>query len=150
MVATNYDIHIIDGIIFALGKPPVAAIGRARTFRPDPHGDRTDVATVIYECADGATWTHVTQSLDNNFEVTTLSASFYGMKATAHLQYGGKVYVRGGDQHYSGQVGSVFNEGVDRNIASFYQNITGGHFANENKFSLSLPAGQAMICLGKP
>ena len=128
----SYDIHIIDGIIFALGKPPVAAIGRARTFRPDPHGDRTDVAAVIYECADGATWTHVTQALDNNFEVTTLSASFYGMKATAHLQYGGKVYVRGGDQSYSGQVGSVFNEGAERNIASFYRNISGGHFANEN------------------
>jgi predicted dehydrogenase len=127
----SYDIHIIDGIVWALGKPPVAAIGRSRTFRPDPHGDRTDVASVTYECADGAIWTHVTQALDNNFEVTTLSASFYGMKATGRLQYGGKVYILGGDNHYSGQMGNIYNEGAERNIASFYQNITGGQFANE-------------------
>lgn len=128
----SYDIHIIDGIVWVLGKPPVAAMGCARTFRPDPHGDRIDAAAVLFECADGTIWTHVTQALDNNFEVTTLSASFYGLKATAHLRYGGKVFVRGGDQHYVGQMGSVYNEGAERNIAAFYANITGGHFENAN------------------
>ena len=126
----SYDIHIIDGIVWVLGKPPVAALGCSRTYRPNPHGDRTDVASVVYECADGTIWTHVTQALDNNFDVTTLSASFFGMKATGHLQYGGKVYVRGGDKHYVGQMGGVFEEGVDRNVASFYWNITEGHFEN--------------------
>jgi myo-inositol 2-dehydrogenase / D-chiro-inositol 1-dehydrogenase len=126
----SYDIHIIDGIVWVLGKPPVAASGCSRTYRPNPHGDRTDVASVVYECADGTIWTHVTQALDNSFEVTTLSASFYGLKATGHLQYGGKVYVRGGDKHYSGQMGGVFEEGVVRNVASFYRNITEGHFEN--------------------
>ena len=126
----SYDIHIIDGILAVVGKRPVAASGRARTCRPQPHGDRTDIASAIYEYDDGSTWTHVTQALDNNFDVTTLSASIFGMKASAHIQYGGKVFIRGGDKHYVGQIGSVFTEGVERNIASLYRNITGNCFEN--------------------
>jgi predicted dehydrogenase len=126
----SYDIHIIDELLCALGERPVAATGRSRTCRRDPHGDRTDAATVIYELDDGVLWTHATQSITNNFDLTTLSASIFGMAATAHIQYGGKVYVRGGPKHYVGQVGGVFGEGVERNIASFYRNITEGHFEN--------------------
>ena len=37
-----YDIHIIDGVIWLLGKRPVGACGFSRTCRPNPHGDRTD------------------------------------------------------------------------------------------------------------
>ena len=126
----SYDIHIIDALLYVLGKRPVSAWGRSRTCRPEPHGDRTDTAAAIYEFDDGAVWTHITQALDNNFDLTTLSASIFGMKATAHIRYGGKVYVRGGEKHYVGNVGSVFNEGVERNIAAFYRNITDGHFEN--------------------
>ncbi|MBI5819458.1 MAG: Gfo/Idh/MocA family oxidoreductase [Verrucomicrobia bacterium] len=126
----SYDIHIIDGVIAVTGKRPVAASGRARTCRPNPHGDRTDALGVVYEQDDGVLWTHVTQALDNNFDVTTLSASIFGMKATARIQYSGKVFIRGGDKHYVGQIGSVFTEGVQRNIANFYSNITESRFEN--------------------
>lgn len=128
----SYDIHIIDGIVWVLGKPPVAAMGCSRTLRVDPHGDRTDVAAVVYECGDGTIWTHVTQALNNNFDAATLSASFLGMNATAHLQYSGKVYVRGGAGHYAGEMGNIYNEGAARNVAEFHRNITGGHFGNAN------------------
>jgi predicted dehydrogenase len=126
----SYDIHIIDGLLYVLGRRPVAASGRCRTCRSAPHGDRTDVASVIYEYDDGTLWTHVTQAISNNFDLTTLSASIFGMAATAHLQYGGKVYIRGGQKHYVGQVGSVFTEGVQRNIAEFHRNITTGRCDN--------------------
>ena len=126
----SYDIHIIDGILAVIGKPPVAASGCSRTCRPKPNGDRTDAAGVVYERDDGLIWTHVTQSIDNNSDPTSLSASIFGMKATAHIQYGGKVYVRGGDEHYVGAIGSVFDEGVARNIAAFHANICAGRFDN--------------------
>ena len=126
----SYDIHIIDGLLAVTGRHPVAACGRARTCRPNPNGDRTDVAAVIYEQEDGVIWTHVTQAITNNFDVTTLSASIFGMKATAHVRYDGKVYIRGGDKHYVGNVTNVFQEGVKRNIANFYGSITEGRFDN--------------------
>ena len=126
----SYDIHIIDGLMALLGRRPASACGRARTMRPQPHGDRTDIATVLYEFDDGLLWTHVTQALDNNFDVTTLSASIFGDAATAHVQYSGKVSIRGGKQSYAGQIGSVYDEGAARNIAAFHRNICEGHFEN--------------------
>ena len=126
----SYDIHIIDGLMALLGRRPSSACGRARTMRPQPHGDRTDIATVLYEFDDGLLWTHVTQALDNNFDVTTLSASVFGDAATAHVQYSGKVSIRGGKQSYAGQIGSVYDEGAARNIAAFHRNICEGHFEN--------------------
>ena len=126
----SYDIHIIDGLMWLLGRRPTSACGRARTYRPQPHGDRTDIATVLYEFDDGLLWTHVTQALDNEFDVTTLSASIFGDAATAHVQYSGKVSIRGGKQSYAGQIGSIYNEGAERNIAAFHRNITEGHFEN--------------------
>ncbi len=126
----SYDIHLIDGLVYLLGKRPVSACGYSRTVRAKVNGDRTDTASVIYELEGGATWTHVTQSLDNEWDVTTLSGKIFGMTATAHVQYGGKVYLKGGEKNYVGKVGDVFVEGVERNIATFYRNITEGHFEN--------------------
>ncbi|MGA2035676.1 MAG: Gfo/Idh/MocA family oxidoreductase [Thermoguttaceae bacterium] len=126
----SYDIHLIDGIVWILGRRPVSACGRARTCRAEPHGDRTDVASVIYELPDGTIWTHVTQSIDNNFDVTTLSASLFGMEATAHLTYGGKNYVRGGTKHYSGTSGDIYKEGAVKNVDTFYRNVVEGHYEN--------------------
>ena len=125
-----YDIHIIDGVTWVMGKRPVSACGRSRTCRPDPHGDRTDCTGVVYEYDDGVFWTHMTQSLANNQDFLDLAASFYGLVATGHIQYGGKVYIRGGTKHYSGTIGSIYDQGAIRNIADFHRNITAGNFQN--------------------
>ena len=127
----SFDIHIIDGVVWVLGKRPVAASGRSRTCRPNPSGDRTDCSGVVYEFDDGVLWTHVVHALNDNADLTSLSASFFGQAATGHIQYGGKVYVRGGDMHYVGTCGSIYDQGAIRNIATFYQDIAEGRFGNE-------------------
>ena len=129
----SYDIHIIDGLMAALGKPAVSATGSSRICRPSPHGDRVDACGVVFELDDGALWTHITQSLNNNAEFTDMSASLYGLSATAHLQYaGGKVYMRGGPKHHVGAVSpTIYNDGAQRNVADFHANIVAGRFANE-------------------
>ncbi len=124
----SYDIHIIDGVTWVMGKRPISACGRSRICRPNPHGDRTDCSGVVFEYADGVFWTHMTQSLANNQDFLDLSASFYGLVATGHIQYGGKVYVRGGAKHYAGT--SFEGDPVTRNIADFHRNITAGHCQN--------------------
>ena len=129
----SYDIHIIDGVTWAMGgKRPVAAWGRSRTCRPNPNGDRTDAGGIVFEYDDGVIWTHVTQALNNNCELTTLTASLYGQAAMAHIGYGGKVFVKSGDekQYYVGTIGSIYDQGAVRNIADFYRNVTEGHFEN--------------------
>jgi len=127
----SYDIHIIDGLMAALGKRAVSATGSSRICRPEPHGDRVDACGVVFEFNDSALWTHVTQSLKNNADYTDLSASLFGVSATAHIAYGGKIYMRGGDKHFVGDVSkSIYKDGAERNVADFYINITEGHFEN--------------------
>jgi len=126
----SYDIHIIDGVVSVLGKRPISACGMARTCRAHPNGDRTDCVGVVYQLDDGTLWTHATQSITNSFDLTTLSASLFGLEATAHIQYGGKVYVRGGKQHYSGTCGSIYDDGAIRNVARFHKDITDGIHEN--------------------
>jgi predicted dehydrogenase len=125
-----YDIHIIDGVTWVMGNRPVGACGRSRICRPEPHGDRTDCSGVVYEYEDGVLWTHATQSLSNNADTADLSASFFGLSAMGHIQYGGKAYVKGGPKHYVGTIGSIYDQGAIRNIAEFYRSITEGHFEN--------------------
>ena len=125
-----YDIHIIDGVIWVTQKRPVAACGRSRICRPHPQNDRTDCYGVLYEYEDGVIWTHVSNALSNNGDIPTLTASFYGLQATARVQYWGKAYVRGGPKHYVGTIGSIYDDGVVCNVAEFYRNITEGHFEN--------------------
>lgn len=130
----SYDIHIIDGIMAALGKAPVAAYGKSRIVRPNPHGDRVDTSQTIFEFDDGATWLHITQSMNNNAGYSDLTSSFYGDKASAYISYfgSGKVYVRGGDKHHVAEVSKgIYNEGAAANVAQFYTNIVDKKFGNE-------------------
>ena len=128
----SYDIHIIDGVIGAMGKRAAGACGRSRICRPHPHGDRIDACGVVFEFDDGTLWTHVLQSLDNNSDCGDLTASILGTTATAHFgYYGGKAYVRGGPKHFVGQIsGGIYNEGAQRNVADFYRNVVEGRFDN--------------------
>ena len=126
----SYDIHIIDGVQWVVGVRPVAACGRSRTFRPDPHGDRVDCGSATFEYEDGIIWTHLVQALNNNSDDGSLIATFYGLRATARIAYWARVYVRGGERHYVGNPGSVYDQGATINIATFYQNVVEGHFEN--------------------
>jgi len=126
-----YDIHIIDGVTWATGKRAVGASGYSRIVRPDPHGDRTDCGGVVFQLQDGTCWTHMTQLLKNNAVMYNLAADLMGREATAHLDYSGKVFVRGGPKHYAGAASSgIYTEGAKANIAEFHRCVTEGQFDN--------------------
>jgi myo-inositol 2-dehydrogenase / D-chiro-inositol 1-dehydrogenase len=126
-----YDIHIIDGIVWATGKRAASATGCSRIVRPDPQGDRTDCGGVVFQLQDGTCWTHLTQMLKNNAMMYDLGADLMGREAMAHIAYKGNVSVRGGPKNYSGAVsGSIYPDGARANIAEFHHCITGGRFDN--------------------
>lgn len=126
-----YDIHVIDGVTWITGQRAVAAGGSARIVRPEPHGDRSDCGGVVFQLADGTCWTHTTQRLQNNALLHNLAADLMGLKATAHVAYWGKVFVRGGPKHYSGATSSaIYADGAKANIAEFHRCVTEGQFDN--------------------
>ncbi len=129
-VITENSIHIINALLWLVGKRPVRAIGRAKICRPHPRDDFREVYLVTYEFDDGVLWTHRCQSLRNQLDWALLLEAF-GEEATAVLSYRGRSYLRGGPKHYGGgRVDSLYDQGAIRNIATFYQNIVEGRCQN--------------------
>jgi predicted dehydrogenase len=126
----NYDIHAIDAALWVSGERPVAAGGVSRIARPEPHGDSHDVCTVLYEYQSGIVHDHIGQAL-KNFSADELSCRVYGQTGNALLTYWGKAQFRSYDDAYNGEVGTLYEAGVVRNIARFYQDVTEERHAND-------------------
>jgi len=132
----NYDIHVIDIVLRALGKVPVSANGWGARFRAEPHGDALDSVCTMFTFDDGMVWNH--QSPKGKCELWfssngSLAAEIQGSDASARLSYWGKAYLRGGPHHVpGGDVQNLYEAGAVRNIATFYDAVTGGHTENES------------------
>lgn len=130
----NYDIHIIDAIVWALGRRPVSAYAKGGRFRANPHGDTFDTNFVTYTFEDGLAWNHhsATGPTHDWLKQDNLECSIQGSAGAARLSYWGKSYVRGGPKNYEGgTVANLYDQGALRNIAAFYEKIVGGDAANE-------------------
>lgn len=127
----HYDVHIIDAVIWALGKVPVAAMGASMAFRPSVHGDARDSVMVTYLFDDGTVWSHhgILGAYHDWIKTGRLTASLQGTQGTACLSYAGKSYVRGGPRHFSGGVPNP-EASVRTNINEFYQAIVEGDYSN--------------------
>lgn len=127
----HYDIHIIDAVVWALGKTPVAAMGAAAAYRPSAHGDARDSSTVVYLFDDGTIWCHqgILGSYHDWLKAGRLTASLQGTQGTACLSYAGKSYVRGGPRHFSGGVPNP-EVSVRTNIDEFRQAIEAADYSN--------------------
>ena len=131
----NYDIHIIDGIIWALGRRPVSAYAKGGRFRREPHGDAFDTNFVTYALDDGLAWNHhsAVGPTHDWLKQGSLEGSIQGSAACARITYYGKTYLRGGPKHYAGgAVVNLYDAGAMRNIATFHQKVLAGDCGNES------------------
>jgi myo-inositol 2-dehydrogenase / D-chiro-inositol 1-dehydrogenase len=126
----NYDIHAIDAALWVLnGQRPIAASGSSQLARVGAHGDARGVCSVIYDYADGTVHNHFGVGLPDVTD-DTLNCRVYGTTANALVTYWGKAFLRGGPKQYGGAVQNLYNDGIVRNIATFYENINKGQSAN--------------------
>jgi predicted dehydrogenase len=130
----NYDIHVVDAVLRAVGRTPVAACGWGARFRKAAHGDALDSTCVMYTFEDGMVWNHQSPrgTAEDWFSSNgSLAAEFQGSEASARISYWGKSFVRGGKQHYGGgKVENLYNAGAERNIATFYDAVVKGDTSN--------------------
>ncbi len=126
----NVDIHAIDAALWVANARPVSAAGVSRICRADPHGNARDVCQVVFEFTDGLVLNHSGQALKNNAE-GALTCRIFGMQAYAQIDYWGKAFLRGGPKHYAGgAIQNLYQDGAQRNIATFYNTLTKGDFSN--------------------
>jgi predicted dehydrogenase len=128
----NACIHAIQAMMWVLDKTPIAAVGISRTARPEPHGDSHDMYGITYEFEDGLFWTHTGRHSkgQKGLEDPLATCEFLG-DAYMIIGYGGRALIRGGPGHYpGGTIDNLYAAGASRNIATFYDNVTGGNCAN--------------------
>jgi predicted dehydrogenase len=127
---TAFDIHAIDAALWLAGQRPVSAMGTSRTCRANPYGDARDICDVVYQYADGLEHNHSGMALPNGAD-GELSCKAYSLTTHAVVTYWHKAHFhRRGQREFTGQVVDLYTAGAVRNIASFYQAVTGGHFEN--------------------
>jgi myo-inositol 2-dehydrogenase / D-chiro-inositol 1-dehydrogenase len=130
----NYDIHIVDALLWALQRKPVSACGWGERFRRNPQGKALDSVGVLFTFEDGLVWNHQSMKgmCDDWFSSQgSLAGIIQGRDANARLSYWGQAYVRGGGQPYrGGNVSNLYEEGAKRNIETFYRNVVEGRFEN--------------------
>lgn len=126
----SFDIHAIDAAIWLIGQRPVSAMGYSNICRPDPHGDCCDVASVVFEYADGLIHEHFSQHLPNHTQ-GELSCKAYSYNSRAFLDYwNDALFQVRGVKPLGGPVTDLYTAGAKRNIDAFYQAIIAGNYEN--------------------
>jgi len=144
----NFDIHVVDAVLRATRRKPVAATGWGGQFRPHPHGDTQDTTCLFFTFEDGMVWNH--QSVIGTSDAWflgngALAAEIQGKDASARLSYSGKAFVRGGKQNYGGgKVENLYKAGAQRNIATFYQQVTQAQVDN---VTVACGVDSALTCI---
>ena len=130
----NYDIHIVDAVLWALQRQPVSACGWGERLRRNPQGKALDSVGILFTFDNGLVWNHQSMKgmCDDWFSAQgSLAGLVQGRDANARLSYWGRAYVRGGEQAYSGgNVAHLYEAGAQRNIETFYRDVVEGRFEN--------------------
>jgi predicted dehydrogenase len=126
----NACIHAVDGALWIAGQRPSSAMGFSRVGRTDPHGDSHDVFQLVFEFDNGIVLSHRGKHLNNltGFDVIVQAQ---GRKGFGQIGYGGKTFLKGPENGYTGEVQNPYEAGAVRNIAKFYQCVIEGNTAND-------------------
>jgi predicted dehydrogenase len=126
-VITEQNIHALDVATWFTNAHPIKAYGTGGRARPFV-GDCWDHYAVLFYFPDDLVVTFNAKQV--GFGYDDIMSRAHGMTGTAEVHYSGKVWLRSRDDAYNGESRNLYVDGVVRNIATFYDHITTGDFAN--------------------
>ncbi|MEI6390750.1 MAG: Gfo/Idh/MocA family oxidoreductase [Verrucomicrobiota bacterium] len=126
-VITEQNIHALDVACWMLDAEPMRAYGTGGRKR-EYVGDCWDHFAVIYYFPNDVVVSF--NSHQSGFGYDDILCRVYGLKGTADTHYFGNVTVKATDFHSDGNVGNLYSDGVETNIATFHDNITKGECGN--------------------
>jgi myo-inositol 2-dehydrogenase / D-chiro-inositol 1-dehydrogenase len=125
-IITEQNIHALDVATWLLDAAPVKAVGTGGRARPFL-GDCWDHFAVIFTFPQDVVLTFSSKQFGTYDDIL---CRVYGLSGTADTHYGGKVWVRGKEDAFTGETGPIYQEGANRNIAAFRDAILKGDFSN--------------------
>lgn len=126
-IITEQNIHALDVASWIINQEPIKASGTCLRGR----------APLSIGCADRFSVTYHYPEFLLSFSSKQLGKGwndiqcrFYGMDGTIDTHYFGEVRVYCDDAYNGGRLANLYADGAVRNIATFYNQITGGNHAN--------------------
>lgn len=126
-IITEQDIHSIDLACWLLAAAPLNAQGTGGKFR-DFVGDNLDHVSVIYQFPKDVVLTFSAKQVGYGYE--EIMCRVFGTTGTADTHYYSKSILNAKEQRLVADPKELYLTGAQANIATFYDSITTGNFAN--------------------
>jgi predicted dehydrogenase len=126
-VITEQNIHSLDVATWFANAAPLKAVGTGGRARPYL-GDCWDHYAVIFWFPDNVIASFSAKQVGFGYDDILCRA--YGMDGTVDTHYSGKVTLRTKEDAFSGDCRSMYQEGAERNIATFHASIAKSDFSN--------------------
>jgi myo-inositol 2-dehydrogenase / D-chiro-inositol 1-dehydrogenase len=126
-VITEQNIHALDVATWIINADPVKAFGQGGRSRPFL-GDCWDHFSVLFFFPNDLVVTFSAKQVGFGFDDIMVRA--HGTTGTVGTEYGGKCWLRSRDDRFEGATDNIYLVGVQRNMVTFYDNITKGVCTN--------------------
>ncbi len=126
-VITEQNIHALDVATWIADADPIKAYGRGGRARPFL-GDCWDHYSVLFFFPNDLMVTFTAKQVGFGFDNIMVRA--HGETGTIETNYGGNCWLRSRDDAFSGKTDDIYLVGVQRNMETFYENITKGDWSN--------------------
>ena len=126
-VITEQNIHALDVATWFTNADPIKAIGHGGRARPFI-GDCWDHYSVLFYFPEDLVVTFTAKQVGFGYDDIMVRA--HGMNGTASTSYGNRCWLRSRDDAFEGKTDNIYQVGVERNMVTFYENITKGEFGN--------------------
>jgi myo-inositol 2-dehydrogenase / D-chiro-inositol 1-dehydrogenase len=126
-VITEQNIHALDVATWIVNANPIKAYGRGGRARPFL-GDCWDHYSVLFFFPDDLIVTFTAKQVGYGFDDIMVRA--HGTTGTAETNYGGPCWLHAREERFDGKTDDIYLVGVQRNMVTFYENITKGDTSN--------------------
>jgi len=129
-IITEQNIHALDVMSWIMNQEPVSAWGTGGHKVRQDVGNCWDYFAVLFKYPNNVGITFSSRQFKGYDSPGGIKNRMFGSKGVLEAQYGGQVLIRGENFYRGGKTNQIYRQGAVNNIATFYKNITEGHFEN--------------------
>ena len=128
-IITEQNIHTLDVMSWIMNANPVSAYGICGHNVRDDIGSCSDHFALVYKYSNNVAINFSSRQYENE-SAGGIKNRMFGSKGTLETEYGGQVRILGANPYPGGGTGPIYQQGAEKNIADFYQNINSGNYTN--------------------
>jgi len=126
-VITEQNIHALDVATWIVNADPIKAYGTGGRARPFL-GDCWDHFSLLFYFPNNLVVSFTSKQAGFGFDDIMVRA--HGTTGTAETNYGGKCWLHSREDVFNGDTDNIYQVGVEKNIASFFEDITKSDCSN--------------------